>query len=271
MQIYSEIPVITASPNNEDKNIIPHHLYNYLSITQNFSAGDYIKAVQQKIEDMHKRGKRAIIVGGTGMYISALIKPFVDIEDIEDEIRNNARKLLEAIGKEAFYQELLKLDPKIDGHILASDGQRMLRAYEVFKQTGKSLIELQQTNISHPILQDYTIIMLHPERSYLHQNCNIRFEQMLHNGALKEAEYCMNIPGLGISAQKALGLSSLIKYISGEISLEEATIEAQTKTRQYAKRQITWFKNQIPDKITIAYNNADELSQSLNNLIKQCS
>ena len=247
MQIYQEIPILTASPNDEDKKTIPHHLYNYISIQDNFSVAKYQQEALAKISEVEKGGYLPIIVGGTGLYISSLLYGLNIMPEIDHNIRNNVRSLLQEIGNEAFHAKLTSLDPPVAARLSAGDSQRMLRAYEVHLQTGKSILHFQEAEVKSQ-LADYDIetIMISPERSILYRNCDERFAHIVRNGALEEVKNSMHK-----GSSKALGFEQLAAYLKNEVSLEEAITLAQNKTRQYAKRQVTWFNHQINDKLII--------------------
>jgi len=243
MQIYREIPIITASPSIQDKATIPHYLYNYISVHEEFSAARYLTDATIAIKKASDLGLLPIIVGGTGLYISALLGRLSHIPHIDQTIRRKARAAFEQMGREDFYHNLIKLDPS---SAKLTDAQRMMRSYEVLLQTGHP-ISYYQNRSGASILDGYdiSIIMLQPERNFLHQCCKMRFESLIELGALDEARF---MSGVTTSAQKALGLRELQAYLRGEISLEDAINLAIIKTRQYAKRQLTWFNNQIENK-----------------------
>lgn len=241
MQIYSEIPILTASPSQEDKALVPHHLYNYISIKENFSVADYQKAALAQIEQVEEKGYLPIIVGGTGLYISSLLYGLSKMPDIDPEIRQEARNLLKTIGNDAFHIKLMTIDPIVAAKLSIGDSQRMVRAYEVFMQTGKSITYFQQKPPISPLMNyDIEIIFISPEREILYKACDERFVKLVEKGALDEVKNNMST-----SDSKALGFSQLASYLRGEITLDEAMILAKAKTRQYAKRQVTWFNHQL--------------------------
>lgn len=247
MQIYQEIPILTASPSEEDKKLIPHHLYNYISITEPFSVAKYQKAALEKIEEVEKDGYLPIIVGGTGLYISSLLYGLNIMPNINTTIRNEARLLLQEIGNAAFHAKLASQDPKAASKLSIGDSQRMLRAYEIYQQTGKSILTFQEDKKTSPLASyDIEIIMISPERERLYKACNERFVKLVENGAIEETKEAMKK-----GDSKALGFEQLASYLKNQISLEEAIKLAQQKTRQYAKRQVTWFTHQIKDKVII--------------------
>lgn len=263
MQAYKGLEILTSSPNLADKNSISHHLYNYLELDLAFSVAKYQKAALNVIESVTKSGYLPIIVGGTGLYINALINGINIIPAIDKQIRIEAEDLLDKIGKEEFFRRLIAMDPLVSGTINIADRQRMIRAYEVIKQTGKSIRYFQSSKIEKP-LSHYTIssIMLSPAREFLYQICNDRFLYMIKSGAMEEVKNCLD-DDIRI---KPLGFMELSSFFRGEISLEEAIIFAQNKTRQYAKRQVTWFNNQLKEKSVIEFSSQKEYEDILSNV-----
>ncbi len=260
MQLYKQISVITASPSLMLKNEIPYHLYNFQNIDQEFSVVKYIDNASKIIREILERKKLPIIVGGSGMYINMLINGYSSIPKINNKLKNQAKFLHKKIGADAFFKELVKLDPKVGQILKTRDTQRVIRGYEVVKQTGKSILDFQTQNNIKPLTEiKFEILLLLPERKFLYNACNARFLELIKNGAIEEVknvydEYC----DLQTSAMKALGISEIISFIKKAITLEKAVELASTKTRQYAKRQITWFSNQIKNKQTIKFANSQE-------------
>lgn len=260
MQIYKEIPVLTASPSEEDKKLVPHHLYNYLPMSDSFSVMKYIMSVSDELKLLADR-HLPIIVGGTGLYINGLINGINSIPDVDISIRQETEDLMQNLGKEAFHQALSKLDPVAAANIKPGDKQRMIRAYEVFRQTGKSILYFR-TISTKPILEGYdiSVIMLSPERDLLYKNCNERFLNLLNMGAIDEVKANRE------KHSSALGFAELKSYLDSQLTLDEAVALAQTKTRQYAKRQVTWFTHQISNKKVISFSSMMEYHHILENI-----
>lgn len=270
MQIYKHIPIITASPSPIYRNEIPYHLYNFLSVDQEFSVIQYVNHALEKITDIRNRGKLPIIVGGTGLYINSLLFGYNEIPTISPEIRQYVRELHSKIGSCQFFNQLKELDVLASQKLNKHDSQRVIRAYEVFMQTKQSIFTFQATQ-NIPILPefDFKVIFLHPEREFLYQTCNTRLEKIFNEGAIEEIALIKeNFPDIISSAIKTIGLREILSYLNNEITLQTALNLAQIKTRQYAKRQITWFKNQIKDKITLEYSNNQQFEELLIDLPK---
>lgn len=241
-QIYAEVPIITSSPSAAAKAEIPHLLYNYVDLTQRYSVAKYVQDAVGAIESAKSQGLLPIIVGGTGMYISALLYGMSEIPNIDPEIRQATLYDFAKLGKEAFYERLTKLDPLIANTIKPGDSQRMIRAYEVFIQTGSSIIDYHANRLPG-YCAGYEVVLMNPERSTLYESCNQRFLEFIQKGTLEEVKNILH--KITPTTPKILGLYELAAYLKDEISLDEAIALAQRKTRQYAKRQVTWFKNQI--------------------------
>lgn len=302
IQIYTEIPILTASPQatlrykqqlnasefrqtefksktaerstlDEHSRVsqnsfvsthlhedVPYYLYNFQSVKDEFSVAKYTQLAAGKIQEIINREKLPILVGGTGMYINSLLYGYNNIPEILSEVREEARDLQKTLSQEDFYKLLQNIDPLSGTKIKPNDSQRSLRAYEVFKQTGKSIITFQSAENILPLPDmDFEIVFLNPDRDLLYQICNGRLIDIFNNGALEEARSIKdNFSKLTTSAAKAIGLRELVSYLDNEISYEEAVVRAQQRTRQYAKRQVTWFKHQLKEKKVLDYSNLKE-------------
>ena len=207
------------------------------------------------------------------MYISMLANGYSKIPDIEANIRLDARLLHKEAGMESFFAELKKLDPKAAKNLNVSDTQRTIRAYEVIKQTGKSILDFQEEENYKP-LPDFQlkIIFLLPERNFLYETCNQRLKTLFSLGGIDEVELAYKTFGeIQTTAMKALGVHEIIQYIKGKISLDEAIKLASAKTRQYAKRQTTWFKNQIKSDQVIEFNSEKQYNAITEDILRAVS
>jgi tRNA dimethylallyltransferase len=254
MQVYKQIPVLTASPSKALMLELPYHLYNFLNIDQDFSVIKYINLAVDKIREIGQKDNLPIIVGGTGLYINALLFGYNEIPEISDYIKQFSLALYEKIGHIEFVNLFRNMDPVAASRLNPNDTQRIVRAFEVFKQTGKSIISFQENNNIIPLPEfEFKVIFLSPERNFLYQICNERLSSIFASGAVEEViEMRKNFDNVG-RIKKALGLLEIMAYLDEKLSLIEAMNITQNKTRQYAKRQVTWFKNQIKNKITIEY------------------
>ncbi len=264
MQLYKSLPIITSSPSLELKNELPYHLYNFLDINSEYCVAKYAQMAAEKIKEISTRKKLPILVGGSGMYINSLIKGFSYIPDIEPEVRAQVRSFQHSLDSNEFFELLKKTDPVIVNVLNAWDSQRVARAYEVFLQTGKSILYYQKSNAK--LLEDFVfkIILLLPDRKFLYSMCNNRLEQMFKKGAVEEVKSLLNEKcNINALAMKSLGVKEIISYLENRISKDEAMEIAKTRTRQYAKRQVTWFKNQLQEKDIIEFSNYEEYEKIL--------
>ena len=246
-QVYAELPIISAQPTLSEQKIVPHKLYGFLKASEVCSVGVWIEAAKKEIDKALSEDKTPILVGGTGMYIKCLTEGMAEIPDIDEDLREETRALLEEIGNEEFHKILAEKDPETATRLEVGDSQRMVRAMEVIAQTGISISEFQkQPNKTFYPKEDFKKIFINPDREKLYANCNARFSKMLEEGALDEiAKFAKLNLSPELPSMKALGVPELLAHINGDISLEEATEKASGSTRRYAKRQLTWFRNQF--------------------------
>ncbi|WP_140986765.1 tRNA (adenosine(37)-N6)-dimethylallyltransferase MiaA [Asticcacaulis tiandongensis] len=246
MQLYRDAPLLTARPSAADEAVAPHHLYGILAADQLWSTGDWVRAIRPYIDAALSGGVPLCLVGGTGLYFLSLIRGLSEIPDIDEDVRQKARQAYEEMGEDAFRALLHQHDPDAAARIAPNDRQRLTRALEVFWQTGKPLSVWQQSNTPLLLEGQYELTILKPERDILYARCDQRFKLMIQNGALAEVE---SLVANGLKPDwpilRVLGLNELWAYLRDEMSLEAAIALAQQKTRNYAKRQTTFFGNQF--------------------------
>ena len=248
MQVYRELYLLSARPSDADDTIVPHHLYGDVSVTEAFSVGRWVEAASSVIADIASREKVAIIAGGTGLYFDALLNGLSPVPEIDPDIRRAARTAANAdpLGAHA---ALRIEDPAMAARLEPADSQRVARALEVVRSTGKSLADWQSQNGQGPLapLEAAGLVykaVLMPPRDVLYQRCDDRFDSMMTSGALDEVAALP--PGSpDMPAFKALGVPELQDHLAGNLALDEAIALAKTATRQYAKRQMTWFRNRF--------------------------
>lgn len=247
MQVYRELRVLTARPGDDEEARAPHRLFGVLPASEACSVGRWLTLAAAEIETAWKEGRLPLIVGGTGMYIKALLEGLAAIPEIPDAVNEEVRALYDELGGEAFRVELAKLDPDAARRLPNGDSQRLTRAMAVVRATGKTLAQWQGKQERGPALAArFLTIALVPDREALYAACEARFEAMLENGAIDEIKALMAL-GLDASlpAMKALGVPELCRHVKGEISLDEAAGAAKQATRNFAKRQLTWLRNQV--------------------------
>ena len=247
MQLYKGMDVATAKPTIEEMQGIPHHLINCVDNTEAFSVARYKDAANAAIDDIISRNKRVILVGGTGLYLDALISNITFLDDPEGEkkrleIRRELEDELKENGPEATYEKLTEIDPKTAGLLQPGNTRKVIRALEVFYSTGKTIsYQVEHSKDEESRFAPFYIGLTAKNRQNLYDRINERVDAMLENGLLSEAEeYVKN--GLGSTARQAIGIKELVPYFEGNESLEVCVERIKQETRRYAKRQMTWFK-----------------------------
>jgi tRNA dimethylallyltransferase len=248
MQVYREARILTARPSESDEARVPHRLYGHVSVNDAYSAARYLADAAAMLRETRALNRVPIFTGGTGLYFGALTEGLADIPSVPADIRAAVAARREEIGADAFFTELTSRDPKMAKRLRASDTQRVLRAAEVFEATGRALSDWQSEAPLPPPLAGLRLarFVISPPRAELHRRINARFEQMLTSDAVEEAAA---LEGLDPAkpAAKILGLRELWAVGAGAMSPDEARTAAQAATRQYAKRQLTWFRNRMAD------------------------
>ncbi len=247
MQVYAGLPVLTAQPEARDKAQAPHELYEVFDAAERSSAGRWLAMAKEAIRRSVSAGRTPILVGGTGLYFKALLEGLAGIPPIPDAVRLKAGELYEQLGPEAFRDALAKLDPESAARLKPNDKQRLTRAWEVAAHTGKTIGEWQKSENSGAIDTQFRVErhLIMPLREELYARCDGRFEQMIGRGAIDEVKALMKRrldPAL--PAMKILGVREIAAFLRGEITKNDAISKAKQATRNYAKRQITWFLNQ---------------------------
>lgn len=243
MQIYKEIPLITASPTKEEKEEIPHYLYNFLSVDQDYSVMQYTLDAKKSIEHVMHNNLLPIVVGGTGFYINSLL--YGGINSIPDVscAANKATHDMELYGCEWIVDQILTRHGYLGCN--PKDKQRVMRIYQVSLATNKHIKEFYDTNKQSPIDLPTHAMVLNPCREKLYQVCEQRLQNMFSDQAVMSEAMEVMQSSFGKTSIKAIGLVQLRQHLLGELSLEQALLIAQQKTKQFAKRQISWFKNHM--------------------------
>ena len=248
MQVYKELKVLSARPRKEDINKIKHHLYGFQSVKKNFSTGDWLKLAQKKIFEVKKRGKIPILVGGTGLYFKALTEGLVHFPKIPVQFRKKIRALHKNLGAKKFFLRLVKEDPLVRNHLIQSDTQRVIRAYEIKKFTNKSMYEWFKNTKSEFEKNDFFKIYIDFPRTDLLVRIKERAVDMLDNGAVSEVKKFMKLKVPKVkSANKAIGINEIKEFVKKKIKIEDVIDKISIKTRQYAKRQTTWARGNMSD------------------------
>ena len=240
MQVYRELRVLSARPGPEDEERVPHRLYGVLPAWERCSAARWRGMALEALPEPD--AGPAVICGGTGLYIEALLHGLSDMPETAPELEAAGRARREALGADGFHREVAARDPELARRVPPGDRQRLLRAWAVFEATGTPLTDWQARPRPEP-LRAWTVL-LDPPRERLHARIEARFHAMLAGGAVDEAD---RLRGLDpdLPAMKALGLPELHAFLAGDISLDEARSRAVFATRRFAKRQQTWFRNRL--------------------------
>ena len=264
MQVYKEFSILSSRPTNLDLKKVKHHLYGFQPVKKHFSTGMWLKLVKKQINFCLKNKKIPILVGGTGLYFEAITKGMSKIPHIELKIRNKIRELQKKLGQKKFYEKLIKLDPLIKNKIEPSDTQRSIRAYEVKKFTKKSIYEWYKlTKSEFKQFQIFQIFIDIPREKLL-KNIKQRVDQMFKNNCTKEVNLFLelSIDPL-LSVNKIIGVREIKAHLSGVLSLNQAKELINIKTRQYAKRQVTWARGHMSDWDMLYSNNFNSLSKKI--------
>ncbi|HWS07720.1 MAG TPA: tRNA (adenosine(37)-N6)-dimethylallyltransferase MiaA [Xanthobacteraceae bacterium] len=258
MQVYRDLRIITARPPPAEEARVPHRLYGHVDAAENFSVGRWCTEVADVLAATQREARVAIVVGGTGLYFSALTQGLAAVPPIPAQIRNEVRARLASDGAEALHAELTRRDPVAAARLMPADRARVTRALEVILATGRSISQWHESNM--PACVDAVLaakVFLMPDRDALLRRIDARFDAMMAAGVLDEVRALAgrrldpNLP-----AMKAHGVPWLIRHLNGEMALAEAVEGGKRDTRQYTKRQATWFRNQLPDFVWVAPENA---------------
>jgi len=250
MQIYNTISLITARPSNKDMDIVPHFLYGYIDPKIRYSVGEWVSDVEPLINFLNKINKIPIIVGGTGLYFAALFGEISDIPEITAKTRLKWEGMREIKGTEALFNKLKELDPKSAATINSTDTTRIIRALEVFDDTGKSIRDWQSSP-GKPIINKSKskMIYLYPPRNVINDNIINRTSKIIGDDQLYEEIKLLSSKKISDSnpVMKAIGVKDTIAYLEDDISLETLNDRIITNTKRYVKRQLTWARKKMMD------------------------
>ena len=265
MQIFKEIKILNARPSAKDKSKIKHHLYGFISVKKNFSVGEWLKKCLTKISEIKKRKKVPIIVGGTGLYFKSLVDGLAKIPNISKRNRDKARNLQKKIGQKNFYKRLIKLDPLCKNNININDQNRSIRAYEVYIQTNKSLNTWFKNTKIHFQNEEFEKIFINISRDKVVKSLSHRVDKMIKAGAIQEVKRFNKLKvKKSNSSFKIIGIREINELKSDKTNLSLVKEKIIIKTRQYAKRQMTWSRGHMKDWQKIAPN-------KLNSYLKKIS
>ena len=249
VQVYEDLKILSARPTEKDMHQVPHFLYGYVKSQINYSIADWLQQLHKVIENLKKIKKTAILVGGSGLYLNSVINGLAPIPRLKEEIKKESLLKLNEIGIDNFKEINFNIDPKFVTK--NCDKHRLLRSYGVFLQTNKNMTYWYKKTRQGAIKEKIYSFLINLERELIYRRCELRFDNMLKEGALEEVKkiHKSNIDR-SLPVAKCLGVKWLLSYLDKKISFEEAVQLSKRDTRRYVKRQITWFcHNYIPYKI----------------------
>ena len=270
MQVYDALPILTARPGPVDLARVPHRLYGVLDPARPCSAAVWRDLARAEVEAAWAAGRLPIVVGGTGMYLAALTEGLSPIPDVPAAVRAESRALLDTLGNAAFHARLAAVDPVMAARLAPGDSQRMVRAWEVWAATGRSLADWQAIPREGALPARWFTLALLPERERLHAACAARFDAMMAAGAVAEAA-AFAARGLdpALPVSKVLGLRELAAHAAGRIGRDAAVAAALAATRAYAKRQVTWVRHQVMASEVVSAQLSESLLSSIFAKIRQ--
>lgn len=267
-QLYQEMPIISAMPTAEEFAQAPHHLYEFLKPDQSFDVMQYLSKVKEKTEDIWQRGCLPIFVGGTGFYIKTLQEGMSPVPAVSFDVIEIYNKKVEDLGIAYFYEKLQEVDPTWAAQIEPTDKQRIIRGLAVHEKSGKPISYWQSLPQEGALNASFINIALQPERSILYNRINKRYEGMIETGlvaemaSLKSKGYSKDLPAL-----TSIGIPEYFACLELDGDLQQAHEQVATKQRQYAKRQLTWLRNQFNSDIMLETPNIEDLIPQLEELI----
>lgn len=242
MQIYRDMHIASAAPDEQETEGVPHHLVEFLPYGSMFTVADYVELAREKISQMASKNKTPIIVGGTGLYINSIVNNIEFTESKTDlRLREQITEKFDMVGGEEMLRQLHQIDPDTADKLHANDKRRIIRAFEIYETTGNTKSFNDEMSVKNE--SPYEVCMIgitYRNRELLYDRINRRVDLMLENGLLQEAKAAYS-KKLGGGAVQAIGHKEFFDYFDGEISLEEAVENLKRSTRRYAKRQLTWF------------------------------
>ncbi len=266
MAIYRGMTIGTAKPAVADQQAIRHHLIDIADASQDFSVTEFLRFAHESAMDIVSRGLKPLFVGGTGLYLRSILRGMFEGPEADWKLRTHWEQLAVQHGPDWLISQLAERDSATAQRLHANDMRRIIRAIEVFELTGKPLSDDQSHRPRPADEQPACVVWLHPPRPWLHNRINQRIDIMMEEGWLEETRQLLESdPPPGRTARQALGYRELIRHLHGEIPLSDAVQLTKNSTRQFAKRQHTWFRNL--DECTALEITGNESPQELANLV----
>ena len=244
MAIYRGMDIGTAKPTVEQRQLVPHHLIDIRNPNERFSVSNYLELATKMIDKIHQRGRTVLFVGGTPLYLKTLLRGLFEGPPADETLRQEVLKEAAETGSAALHQRLAMVDPVSAAKIHPNDLRRIVRALEVYRHTGEPISHQQlQFDDGHPATACRVFVLDWP-RAKLHNRINQRVDQMFDQGLVGEVEQLLNLHGeLSRTALQAVGYQEVVKHLQQGVPLEKTIQDTKTRTRQFAKRQLTWFRS----------------------------
>jgi tRNA dimethylallyltransferase len=248
MQLYADLEVLSARPSREEMLLAPHHLFGVVNAADGWSVGRWLDAARAVLADIAQWRRPAVVVGGTGLYFRALTQGLADVPPVPRTVTDRLEREAGAAGELALRPRLAAIDPEAEARIARGDRQRLLRALAVAEHTGRPLSAWQADTQPTLATDDWRAVVLEPPREALYAACDARLAVMFDTGAIEEVA-ALHTRRLDptLPAMKAVGVREIIEHLEGRLTRDEALARSQQETRRYAKRQLTWLRNQTPD------------------------
>lgn len=266
MQIYKDMDIGTAKPTNEEMQGIKHYLLDFVSPEDRYSVAQYKQDAKAAIKEIIAKGKKPIIVGGTGLYVDGLIYEieYNDIK-IDEDYRKKLEKIAEEQGLEELYRKALQIDPVAMEKISPNDKKRIMRVLEIYKSTGRTKTEQELESRKNPVEYDYRVFAINWDREILYQRINKRVDIMIEHGLIDEVKGILEKYDKFPTAMQGLGYKEVVDYINGIYTKEEMIEKIKMETRRYAKRQLTWFRK---NKQTIWLDGTNDIQNNINIILE---
>tara|TARA_B100001123_G_scaffold406419_1_gene497665 strand:+ start:242 stop:1159 length:918 start_codon:yes stop_codon:yes gene_type:complete len=245
MQVYRDLSILTARPSSEDMKIIPHHLYGYVEGSKRYNVANWCQDISTIIKNNKINNVHSIIVGGTGMYIDKLINGLIKMPSIPERIKKDSEKYILKNGIEKFIKEIKKIDPESLTNISSKDISRLRRIWEVYNFTNIKLSNWLKNKHNNYLLQhDYKLLLFTPDRNEIYSRVNKRFLKMMNNGAINEVKKLISLNlDKTLPIMKAHGVPEISSFLLKSTNLDECILKGQQVTRNYVKRQLTWWRS----------------------------
>lgn len=269
MQIYKDMNIGTAKPDEEEKQGIKHYLMDFVSPDERYSVADFKRDATRAIKEILNKGKMPIIVGGTGLYVDSLIYGIEYNEiDVDEKYRKQLEERINKEGLEILYQEAKKIDPIAIEKISHNDKKRIMRILEIYKATGKTKTEQEKESRKNEVEFDYKVFAINMDREKLYERINKRVDIMIDKGLIEEVKSLKSKYNKFPTAMQGLGYKEVVKYLEKEYDMETMVDIIKQETRRYAKRQLTWFRKNKQtvwlDGLNDMQNNIDIILEGIN-------